>query len=106
VLGSEVERLQRLGGAASQRSDERAIVRVRHLAGTVVELELLQRPERTVSFLGEGEPLLFELVRRNEPIILRRRLVNEGQADEEDANNRKERTDDERRGQIRTAASA
>ena len=106
VLGSQVERLQRLGGAASQRPDECAVVRVRHLAGAMVELELLQRPERTVSLLGEREPPLFQLVGRDEPIVFRRRLAHERQADEEDARDREKRADDERRGQIRTAASA
>ena len=106
VLGSEVERLQGLGRAASQRPDERAVVRIRHLARAMVELELLQRPERTVPLLGESQSALFQLVGRNEAIVLRRGLAHERQADEENAHDREERTDDERRGQIRTAASA
>jgi hypothetical protein len=72
----------------------------------MVELEFLQRPERTVSLLGEREPPLFQLVRRNESIVLRRGLAHERQSDEQDASNREKRADDERRGQIRTAASA
>jgi hypothetical protein len=72
----------------------------------MVELELLQRPECPVSLLGERESPLFQLVRRNEAVVFRRGLAHERQADENDAHHRQEGADDERGGQIRTAASA
>lgn len=106
VLGSKVERLQRLGRAVSQRPDERAVIRVGHLAGAMVELQLLQRPERAVPLLGKSQSPLFQLVGRNEPIVLGRGLAHERESDEENAHHCEERTDDERRCQIRTAASA
>ena len=53
-----VERLQRLGGRAAERPDERAVVDVVDLAGAVVELELLERRERAVARLHQRQPTL------------------------------------------------
>ena len=70
---SRVERLQRVGGAASQRTDERAVVLVGHLARAVVELELLQRGERAVALLDELEPPSLQHVGLVDSIVLGRR---------------------------------
>ena len=53
-----LERPEELGRAATQRPDERAVVVVGDLARAVVELELLQRRERPVALLLEGDPFL------------------------------------------------
>ena len=67
---ADVEGTQRFGGTTPQRADELAIVVVRDLAGTVVELELLQRGERTIALLGERQPPLFRLVRPRKRVVL------------------------------------
>jgi hypothetical protein len=72
-LRPRVERPERLRGAPAQRTDERAVVLVRHLAGAVVELELLQRRQRAVPLLDELEPPALERVRLVEPVVLGRR---------------------------------
>ena len=59
-----LQRLHRPGSLGPQRRDESAVVLVRDLAGAVVELELLQRIERTVSLLDERQPLPPALVQR------------------------------------------
>jgi hypothetical protein len=43
----------------------------------VVELELLQRGERTVTLLGEREPALVRFARLAQPVLARRRLAQE-----------------------------
>ena len=69
----------------------------------MVELELLQRGERTVAFLGQLEPPLLELVRRCEPVLPRLRLAQERQRDEHDAGGGEHGADDEGERHIRTA---
>ena len=53
MLGAQVERAQRGRRTAPERPDERAIVVVGHLPGAVVELELLERRERSVPLFGK-----------------------------------------------------
>ena len=55
----------RSAAAACRRSapDEGAVVLLGHLAGAVIELELLQRRERAVTLLCELEPAAVALVR-------------------------------------------
>ena len=103
VSGTQVERAQRLRRPLPQRPDEVAVVGVRDLAGAMVELELLQRGERTVALLCQLEPALLELVRRREPVFTRLRLTQERQRDEHGARSGEDGADDEREGQIRTA---
>ena len=90
----------------SQRADEPAVVVVRDLAGAMVELELLEGGERTVPLFREAQPALLELIRRGQPVVACGGLAQEGQSDKHDAGDRKDRADDERSGQMRTAPSA
>ena len=90
----------------SQRADEPAVVVVRDLAGAMVELELLERGKRAVPFFCEAQAALLELIRRRQPVVACGGLAQEGQSDKDDARNRKDRADDERSGQMRTAPSA
>src|SRR5262249_3808523 len=50
------EEPERLGGFAAKRAEQYAVVAVGDLAGAVVELELLERGERPVAPLEQGEP--------------------------------------------------
>src|SRR5438105_8212963 len=80
-----IERLERLGRAPPERPHELAIVVVGDLAGAVVELELLQRRERAVAFLGPRDPNLLLWLGRVKPVVLRRRIAQEGPGDEKHA---------------------
>ena len=65
------ESFHRPGRFGPQRSDERTVVLIGHLAGAVVELELLQRVECTIALLHERQPLPPPLVERAEPVVRR-----------------------------------
>ena len=93
---ARLERPQRLGRLAAERADEGAVVVVRHLAGAVVELELLQRPERPVAHLGQLQLPLLELAAVVQRVPLGRRLAQVGQRDEDDARRGEQRAEDER----------
>ncbi len=103
LSGTQVKRAHCLRRSLPQRADELAVVVVRDLPGTVVELELFQRGERAVAFLCKLEPALLELVRRREPVFARLRLAQKREGDEHDADGREHGADDERESQIRTA---
>jgi hypothetical protein len=103
VPRTQVERTQGLGRPVPQRPDELAVVRVRDLAGAVVELELLQGGESTISLLGELEATLLELIRRGEPVFPRLRLAEERQGNEHHAHDSEGGTDHECRRHIRIA---
>ena len=60
---SMLEGPERLAGLAAERTDERPVVLIRDLAGPVVELELLQRGERTVTLLEQAQTPLVSRVR-------------------------------------------
>jgi hypothetical protein len=106
VFGSEIERTERLCGPPPERPDELAVIGVGDLARAMVELELLQCRERAVTFLRQAQAAPFELVRRDEPVVGGRGLAQKRQPDGDGARDREQRADDEREGQIRTAASA
>jgi hypothetical protein len=59
VTVAPLERAQRLRGRLPLRPDELPVVGIPDLARAVVELELLQRGERTVSLLDERPPLVL-----------------------------------------------
>jgi len=61
----------------------------------VVELELLQRCERPVALLFQGNPLLFLRPRLLEAIVLGRRLAQEGPRDEQHAGDGEQAAQDE-----------
>jgi hypothetical protein len=103
VARAQVERAQGLSRALPQRTDQLAVVGVRDLARAVIELELLQRGKRAISFLRKFEPALPELIRRREPIFPGLRLTQERERDEHDANDGEDGADDEREGHIRIA---
>jgi hypothetical protein len=106
VLGAQLQRAQELRGATPERRDEVAVVVVRDLSRAVVELDLLQGRQGPVAFFGERQPSLSELVRCCEPVVVRPRLAQKRPSDEDDARSGEQCADDEREGQIRTAASA
>jgi hypothetical protein len=62
-LCSGLESAQYLCHPAAERPHELTVIIIGDLAGPVVELELLQRGERTIAFLGERQQPLFRLVR-------------------------------------------
>jgi hypothetical protein len=72
----------------------------------MVELELLQRRERPVAFLCESKPALLELVGLQEAVVTRAWLTQERQGDQQHTGDGEHGTDDQRDGQMRTAASA
>jgi len=78
---------QRLCGPPAQRTDQRAVVLVRNLAGAVIELQLLQRRKRPITLLGELQPAALERVGLNQPVFSGRypRSPQEGQGDYDDA---------------------
>src|SRR6478672_11968943 len=78
---AQVECPQSLRCATPQRSDERAVVVVRDLAGAMVELELLQCGERTVALLCERQSSLLQFVRSDQTVVPRRRLAQERPGD-------------------------
>src|SRR5438876_11347341 len=82
-FGSQFECAEGLSGAAAERTDEPAIVLVGDLAGAMVELELLQRCECAVAFLGECKAALLELVRSIESIVDRGRVAQKRQRDDD-----------------------
>src|SRR6058998_2847030 len=86
-----LERLERLGGLAPERADELVVVRVCDLSSAVVELELLQRRERTVAPLEELQALLLGGRARREPIVGRFGLRQELARHEGDAGDGEER---------------
>jgi hypothetical protein len=103
---AQLECAQGLGCATPERADEVAVVVVGDLAGAVVELELLQRGECTITFLGQREAPLLQLVGASQTIIPGGRLTQERESDERNTCDRQDDTDDQRGSQIRTAASA
>jgi hypothetical protein len=70
----------------------------------MVELELLERCERTVAFLDELEPALLELARLVEPVACRRRLAQERARDEENCRESEPRPEHERKRHAGAAA--
>ena len=106
MLGTQVERAESVGRATTQRPDELAVIIIGHLARAVIELELLQRGERAVTLFRQGKPALLELVRMRETIVLRPRLSQKGQRDEDNGDHGKRSTNNECDGHIRTAESA
>ena len=101
-----LERAQRLGRLASQRPHERAVVLVRDLPGAVVELELLERPERAVAALGQLEPPPVDLVRLVEHVAAGIGLAQIGQRDDEHARHREQGAEDESQAHVLAGASA
>ena len=90
---SDVERAERLSRLTPQRPDRGPVVLVVDPPGAMIGLELLQRRERPIALLGEGEappPLRCELV---ELVGEGLRLAQERQRDQHDA------ADGERRAQ-------
>src|SRR5688572_26678585 len=83
--GIAVECLQRRGHVAAQRADLRPVVHVRDRARPVLELELLERPQRPVSLLEELEPAPFVLIELVELIRLGLGLADERQRDRDHA---------------------
>ena len=59
---STTQRLERRRDLATQRADLRAVILVGDRAGAMVELELLERRERTVARFEQLEPTLLVLV--------------------------------------------
>ena len=59
------------GRLGPQRSDERTVVLVGDLARAMVELELLERVERTIALLHERQPLPPALVEPVEAVVRR-----------------------------------
>jgi len=90
-----IEAAQRLGRLAPERCHELAVVGVGDLAGAVVELELLQRRERSVALLREARPLALSWRELGEPVVLGRRLAEEGSRDEPDADDSQQYRKDE-----------
>ena len=72
----------------------------------MVELELLQRPERSVAHLRELELPLSELTRHVEPVVGGRRLAEVRQGDEDHAADREERSEYERQAHRSVATPA
>ena len=89
-----IEGAQRLGCLAPKRSDELAVVGVGDLAGAVVELQLLQRRERPVALFGYTDALTVLRRELGEPVVLRRRLAEEGARDERHARDGEENRKD------------
>src|SRR5205823_5855602 len=71
-----------------QRPHLEAVVLVRDLARAVVELELLQRCQRSVPLLREREPPALELARLVEGVARRRGLAQERPGDRDDDEHR------------------
>ena len=84
-------------GIAAERTDERAVVLVRHLSRAVIELQLLERGKRTVPYLGELELPACLHVGFGNPIRLGRRLSEERKRDGDDAHEGERPDEDERR---------
>ena len=72
----------------------------------MVELELLERPERPVARLGERQPPLLELTGLVEGVTPSLGLTQVGQGDEHDAPGGKQRPEEEREVHGRAGASA
>jgi len=81
-LPRRIETAQSLGCLVPERSDELAVVGVGDLAGSVVELQLLQGCERPVALFSEAHTLTLLRRELSEPVVLRRRLAEEGPRDE------------------------
>jgi hypothetical protein len=62
----------------------------------VVELELLERGERTIPFLGQLEPAALEVVKHAEPVVHRRRIAEERPRDHQDGGDCEQRAESER----------
>ena len=71
----------------------------------MVELELLERGERAVALLREASRRCSSSSGGDEPVVACGGLAQERQSDKHDARDREHRADDERSGQMRTAAA-
>ena len=69
----------------------------------MVELQLLQRQERTVALLRQRQPPLLGSVRPQQEVVARGGLAQERRRDEDGAANGQDRTDEQRDAHIRTA---
>ena len=85
-----IEGAQRLGCLAPERSDKLAVVGVGDLPGAVVELQLFQRRERPVALFSDTHALTLLRRELGEPVVLGRRLPEEGARDERHARNGEE----------------
>src|SRR6266545_2272840 len=93
-LRPRLERSERLGRLTAERADERAVVLVRDLAASVVELELLERAERPVAALQQLDLAPFELARLVEAVVARLRVEQERPRHEQDTRDREHRAKD------------
>ena len=101
-----IERAERDRGRLPERADELAVVGIVHLAGAMVELELLQRRERTVPLLDEREPASLGLARRIEAVVVGDRLAQERQRDEHHHRGSQHEPDDDHARRLRAAPRA
>src|SRR5919109_3380032 len=97
VAGTPIERPQSFGGPPPEGPDELAVVLVRDLARSVVELELFQGRESTVALFGELEAPALAGVGLSQPVFRRRepRMPQERQRDDDDAGDREKDADPE-----------
>lgn len=100
-----LERQQSPRRLSPQWADEGAIVLVGHRPRAVVELELLQRRERTIPLLEELQPSTLRLVDLVQRVGVGLGLPEERESDEEHTDDRERRGEDERQRQ-RVAGTA